>query len=112
MFCQHICPKTEFWKILTENTTILKQLNSKQKLQNLEALHIRMKQPKLNRMNFESSTNVHYQLLQLIETNKMLQHTCINNKHLQSSNVHAKVTSLLQYTHPWWWPKIEQKVLG
>ena len=34
-------------------------------------------------------------------TNKTLQqHTSINNKHLQSSNVHAKSTSLLQYTHP------------
>ena len=28
------------------------------------------------------------------------QHTNINNKHLQSNNVHAKVISLLQYTHP------------
>ena len=30
----------------------------KQKLQILEALHIRMKQPKLNRINFESGANV------------------------------------------------------
>ena len=36
----------------------------------------------------------------------------INTQHLQSSNIHAKVTSLLQYTHPWLWPKIEQKVPG
>ena len=28
------------------------------------------------------------------------QHTIISNKHLQNSNVHAKATSLLQYTHP------------
>ena len=28
--------------------------------------------------------------------NKIQQHTSINNKHLQSSNVYAKVTSLLQ----------------
>ena len=47
----------EFQKILTENT-ILEQQNNKQKLQILEALHIRMIQPKLNRINFESSTNV------------------------------------------------------
>ena len=33
--------------------------------------------------------------------NKMLQqYTSIKNKHLQTSNVHAKVTSHLQYTHP------------
>ena len=35
----------------------------------------------------------------LIEMNKtQQQHNNINNKHLPSSNVHAKVTSLLQYT--------------
>ena len=45
-------------KVLTENTTILKQQNNKQKLQILEALHIRMKQPKLYRIYFESSANV------------------------------------------------------
>ena len=31
--------------------------------------------------------------------NKMLQQHTRINKHLQSSHVHAKVTSLLQYTH-------------
>ena len=41
----------------TENTTILEQ-NNKQKLQILEALLIRNIQPKLNRMNFETSANV------------------------------------------------------
>ena len=35
-----------------------KQQNNKQKLQILKALHIRMKQPNLNRNNFESSINV------------------------------------------------------
>ena len=34
----------------------------------------------------------------------------INAQHLQSSNVYAKVTSLLQYSHPWWSPKIGLKV--
>ena len=48
--------KTEFLKILTENT-ILEQ-NNKQKLQLLEALHIRKKLPKLNRINFVSTTHV------------------------------------------------------
>ena len=54
---KHSYPKTEFQKILTENT-ILEQQNSKQKLMNLEALHIKMKRPKLNRINFESRTNI------------------------------------------------------
>ena len=40
--------------------------------------------------------HIHYYFL----TNKMLQHTSINNKHLQSSNVHAKLTSLLQIYIP------------
>ena len=32
--------------------------------------------------------------------NKLLQYTSINDKHLQSSNVYAKVISLLQYIRP------------
>ena len=54
---KHSWPKTEFQKIFTENPTILEQQN-KQKLQILEVLHIRKKLPKLNRINFKSSTNV------------------------------------------------------
>ena len=50
-------------------------------------------------------------LLPLRETNKMLQHTSRNSKHLQSNNVHENATSILQYTYPWWWPKIQQKVI-
>ena len=42
--------------MLTENTTILEKQNNKQKLQILEALHIRNKRSKLN--NFELSGNV------------------------------------------------------
>ena len=49
---------TEFWKIFTESTTKLEQQNNKQKLQILKALHIRNVQPKLNRINFETSANV------------------------------------------------------
>ena len=45
-------------KIFTENTAILEQQNNKQKLQILEALHIRKKLTKLNRINFESTTNI------------------------------------------------------
>ena len=49
---KHSCPTTESWKILTDNTTILEHQNNKQKLQILEALHIRNMQPTLNRINF------------------------------------------------------------
>ena len=52
---KHSSPTTEFRKILTDNTTILKQENKKQ---GLKALHIRNKHPKLNRNEFESSANV------------------------------------------------------
>ena len=37
---------------------ILEKQNNKQDLQILKALHIRNIQPKLNRINFESSANV------------------------------------------------------
>ena len=55
---RYSCPITELRKILTENTTILEHQNNKQKLQILEALHIRNIQSKLNRINFETSPNV------------------------------------------------------
>ena len=38
-----------------DNTTILEHQNNKQKLQILEALHIRNMQPTLNRINFQNS---------------------------------------------------------
>ena len=60
-----------------------------------------MKQPRLNRNNFESSINVLKCLLATAGTcrnevrNKTLQqYTSINNKNSQSNNVHAKVTAL------------------
>ena len=52
------CPTTELRKILTDNTTILEHQNNKQKLLILEALHIRNMQLTLNRINFQTSTNV------------------------------------------------------
>ena len=55
---KHSCPTTEFREILTNNKTTLEQENSKQILQILEALHIRNKSANLNKINFESSTNV------------------------------------------------------
>ena len=45
-------------KIITDNTTILEHQNNEQKLQILEALHIRNLQPTLNRINFQTSANV------------------------------------------------------
>ena len=63
-----------------------------------------MKQPKLKRIHFESSTYVLKCLTAATSKNELKnktlqQHTSRNNKHLQSSNVHTKVTLLLQYTH-------------
>ena len=55
---KHSCPTTQLRKILTDNTTILEHQNNKQKLQILEALHIRNLQPTLNRINFQTSANV------------------------------------------------------
>ena len=55
---KHSCPTTQLRKILTDNTTILEHQNNKQKLQILEALHIRNLLPTLNRINFQTSANV------------------------------------------------------
>ena len=55
---RHSCPTTELRKILTDNTTLLEHQNNKQKLQILEALHIRNRQPTLNKINFKTSANV------------------------------------------------------
>ena len=55
---KHSCPTAQLQKILTDNTTILEHQNNKQKLQILEALHIRNLQPTLNRINFQTSANV------------------------------------------------------
>ena len=53
---RHSCPTTQLRKILTDNTTILDHQNNK--LQILEALYIRNRQPALNRINFQTSANV------------------------------------------------------
>ena len=45
---KYSCPTTKLRKIISENKTILEHHNNKQKLQILEALHIRNMQPKLN----------------------------------------------------------------
>ena len=50
-------PTTELRKVLTDNT-ILEHQNNKQKLQILEALHIRNMQPTLNRINFQTSLSM------------------------------------------------------
>ena len=56
---KHSCPTAHLRKILPDNTTILEKQNNKQKLQILEALHIRKMQPTLNRINFQTSANAH-----------------------------------------------------
>ena len=55
---KHSCPTTQLRKILTDSTTILEHQNNKQKLQILEALHIRNMQPTLNRINFQTIAKV------------------------------------------------------
>ena len=47
-----------FEKILNENTTILKQQSSLQRLEILEALPIRNKRSNLNKINFETTAKV------------------------------------------------------
>ena len=54
----HSIPKSKFRKILVENTTIIAHKINKLRLQILEALHIKAKKPKINRINFENSDNV------------------------------------------------------
>ena len=54
---KHSCTITQLRKILTDNTIILEHQNNKQKLQILEALHIRNMQPALNRNHFQTSAN-------------------------------------------------------
>ena len=44
--------------LINLNNLMLEYQNNKQKLQILEALHIRNIQPKLNRINFQTSANV------------------------------------------------------
>ena len=51
-------PKSKFWKILVENTTIIAHEINKLQLQILEALHIKTKKPKIDRINFENNSNV------------------------------------------------------
>ena len=54
----HSIPKSKFRKILVENTTIIAHEIDKLRLQILEALHIKTKKAKINRINFENSNNV------------------------------------------------------
>ena len=51
-------PELVFFPSTFCQITILEHQNNKQKLQILEALHIRNMRPKLNRLNFETSANV------------------------------------------------------
>ena len=105
---KHSCPTTELRKILTENATILKHQNNKQKLQILEALHIRKIQPKLNRTNFQTNANVLKCLWLLsLYRNEFKSKRYTRQWHRQSSSY-----KVVMYILSWWWPKVEQKVLG
>ena len=48
-------PKSNFWKILVENSTIIEHRINKLKLQILEDLHIKTKKPRINAINFDNS---------------------------------------------------------
>ena len=54
----HSIPKSKFRKILVENTSIIAHEINKQRPQILETLHIKTKNPKINRITFENSDNV------------------------------------------------------
>ena len=87
-----------------------------QKLQIFEALHMRNIQPNLNGIKFKSTANIRTflsLLTRFIETSFKNKRNTIHRykrSFLQSCNIHAKVTSLLQYTPHWWWPNLGQKV--
>ena len=98
---KNIHAQQQNYRKFLRKTTILEQQNNKQKLQILEALHIRNKQPKLNKINFEISANIlkYPKLMTLfIETNlKSKRYTTQQYKgsFLLMSNIHTKVTSRL-----------------
>ena len=95
---RHSCHTTKFRKILTKNTTILQQKNCKQKLQILEALHIRNKHSKLNRNNFESlrsTTWLHLPIRTRIHTHTH-KHTYIHT-HIYT-HIHTHTHTYI-YTH-------------
>ena len=74
-------------------TTILKQRNNIKKLQILEALHIRNIQPKLNRINFETSANV----LKCLKPQTLFIETNSKSKRYNNTNVHSyKVVMYIQ----------------
>ena len=54
----HSIPKYKFQKILVENTTIIAHEIDKLRLKILEALHIKTKKSKINRIKFENSSHV------------------------------------------------------
>ena len=54
----HSIPKSKFRKILVENITILAHEIDKLRLQIQEALYIKTKTPKINRIDFENSDNI------------------------------------------------------
>ena len=59
----HPIPKSKYRKILFENTTMIAHEINKLQLQILEALHLKTKRPRINRIHFENSDNVLKRLL-------------------------------------------------
>ena len=112
------CPTTELRKILTDNATILELQNNKQKLQILVALHIRNIQPKLNRINFETSA-IALKCLKLltlfIETNSKSKRYTIQQYRRSSYKVIMYIQKLHHFCNtssPDDGPKLDRKNLG
>ena len=54
----HNCPHSNIRKLLNENTSILTHTNNSKKLKILEAIFIKTRQPKINKIKFEYSANI------------------------------------------------------
>ena len=115
---KHSYQTTELRKILTENTTILEQQNNKQKLQILEALHIRNIQPKLNRINLNYCAYVLkclYLLTLFIESIRRVNATQYNGTNAHSYKVEMYIQMLYHFCNTSsseYGPKLDRKYLG
>ena len=76
-------PNNGITEFFSENATVLEQQNNKKKLQNLEARHITNIQPKLKRINFETSANIL----------KCLSYQCYLYKQIRKGNITQHNTS-------------------
>lgn len=55
---KHGCQHSQFRNIMVENTKILQTDSNVRRLKVLEALYIKVRQPKINNINYESSKNI------------------------------------------------------